>query len=509
MLIAANVLTVVCLVSAGAVYGYAKYRLGQIRTISGLHLSPEASSGPTAAGGLSVMNILLVGDNSRVGLSPSEAAQFGTVDQAGGSHSDVTMVLHLDPVTGSASLLSIPRDLFVPLPPKSIVGKVGKIDSALNGTNYQYSDGAENLIETVQNDLGIPINHYIELNFDGFQRTVDALGGINLSFPTQLYDLSSALRISQVGCLHLNGATALAVVRSRHLQYQTPASNPRAPYSWPQEPGSDLARIQRDQTFLRVFVATAKAQGFTTDLFKLNNILGAVISQIRIDPGLKSKLLPLVKRFRSINENTVPTLTLPVTVGSDSQYRYAGGAYGQVDFPVEPADHQIIAQWQGQALPKTDPSQIAVVVHNISNVAHQAANVTSGLAAVGFNASNAGQATVPATTVETLLRYAPGSIAQAEVVLQSLAGSIMMQSDPSVPAGTVALDAGSSLSVPGAPGATPAATSTSSPARSTPATSTPGVTTTAPDNQPVGVPTAQSAPWDPVACTPGQPVHGG
>jgi LCP family protein required for cell wall assembly len=414
VLIAANLVTVMCLASVGGVYGYAKYRLGQFRTIAGLHLSPVAA-GP--AGGLSAMNILLVGDNSRVGLSPSEAAKFGTVDQAGGAHSDVTMVLHLDPATGGVSLLSIPRDLFVPLPPKSIVGRVGKIDSALNGTNSQFSDGAQNLIETVQNDLGIPINHYVELNFDGFQQTVDALGGINLSFPTQLYDLESGLRITQLGCDHLTGATALAVVRSRHLQYQTPASNPRAPSSWPQEPQSDLARIQRDQTFLRVFVATAKAQGLTTDLFKLNNILGALTNQISIDPGLKSKLIPLVKRFKHLNENTVPTLTLPVTVGRDTQYHYYGGAYGQVDFPIEPADHQVIAQWQGQPLPKTNPSGIAVLVRNISRVAHQAANTTSSLAALGFNAANAGQGSVPATTVETMLRYHPGSIGQAEAVM--------------------------------------------------------------------------------------------
>ena len=504
MLIALNVFTAVCLISVGAVYGYARYRLGQIRTIGGLHLSPERSGPASTAGGLSAMNILLVGDNSRVGLSPSEAAKFGTADQAGGAHSDVTMVLHLDPVTASASLLSIPRDLFVPLPPKSIAGPVGKIDSALNGTNYQYSDGAENLIETVQNDLGIPINHYLELNFDGFQQTVDALGGINLSFPTQLYDLDSALRISQVGCVHLNGSTALAVVRARHLQYQTPASNPRVPSSWPQEPQSDLARIQRDQTFLRVFVATAKAQGLTTNLFKLNDILGALTRQISIDPGLKSELIPLIKRFKNLNENSVPTLTLPVTVGRDTQYHYAGGVYGQVDFPVEPADQQMIAQWQGQPWPKANPAQTAVVVRNISNVAHQAAVTTQALAAAGFNATDAGQASVPATTVETLLRYAPGSISQAEAVLQSLVGSIMMQEDPSVPSGTVVVDTGSSLTVAGAPGSASAASPTS-----TPPSATPAVAATAPSaaNQPEGA-TNQQAPWDPVACTPGQPVHG-
>src|SRR6202011_5409985 len=110
------------------------------------------------------------------------------------------------------SLLSIPRDLFVPLPPHSIAGGVGKIDAALN-------DGPNNLITAITNDLGIPINHYIEVNFDGFRRTIDAIGGIRMNFPMPLWDVSSSLRIRSTGCIRLNGATALAVVRARHLQY--------------------------------------------------------------------------------------------------------------------------------------------------------------------------------------------------------------------------------------------------------------------------------------------------
>ena len=491
MLVGANVITVLCLVSVGAIYGYAKYRLGQIRTIGGLHLSREPG------GGLTVMNILLVGDNSRVGLSPTEAAKFGTTAEAGGAHSDVTMVLHLDPVAGTASLLSIPRDLFVPLPPKSIAGRVGKIDAALNGTNYKFSDGANNLIETIQNDLGIPINHYVQLNFDGFQRTVDALGGINMSFSTPLFDAFSGLRITQVGCDHLSGSAALAVVRARHLQYLTPAANPGNPRAWPQESQSDLARIQRDQTFLRVFAGAAKSQGLTTDLFKLNNVLGALTNQIAIDPGLKGKLVPLVKRFRHLDENTIPEMTLPVTVSSETNYRYAGGTYGTVDFPVEPADHQMIARWQGRRPPKPDPGGITVVVHNTSGVARRAATTAAALAALGYNTADAGQSPVPATTVETLLRYPAGGIGQAETVLQALTGPVMMQLDPTVPAGTVDLDAGTALSVVSAPGA-PATVPTSVAGRAAAATSTT-----------IAAATSVTTPWNPVACPPGQPVHSG
>jgi LCP family protein required for cell wall assembly len=518
VLIGVNAVTVISLIAVGTVYGYVRYRLDQIKVIKDLPLSVQPSGGGGSSDGLMPMNILLVGDNSRVGLDPAEAAKFGTTTEAGGSHSDVTMILHLDPKSGGISLLSIPRDLFVPLPPKSIAGNVGKIDSALNGTNYQYSDGAATLITAIQNDLGIPINHYVQINFDGFQRTIDALGGINMYFPTLLYDIDAALQTGRTGCVHLNGATALAVVRSRHLQYYTPGSNLSAPYSWPREQQSDLARIRRDHTFLKVLAATVTSQGITTDLVKLNSVLGALISQVTVDSGLKSELVPLVKRFRAANIDTVPEMTLPITVYPDQgQYYYAGTGYGQVDFPVEPADHQVIAQWQGTPLPSADFSSLSVQVRSISDISRQATTISAALTARGFNVTNAGQGTSLSTTTETMIRYHPDSagLAQAETVLQALAGSVMMQADPTIPLGIVALDAGSALTVPGAiasTGTSGTATGTGGVTSTTSSLATGVVTTTTiptPGHQPPSSATDQPAPWDPVACTPGQPVVGG
>ena len=513
--------TVVCLVAVGTVYGYVRYRLGQIKVIQGLPLSSAPSGGGSPSDGLTPMNILLVGDNTRVGLDPAEAAKFGTTAQAGGAHSDVTMILHLDPKSGAASLLSIPRDLFVPLPPDNIAGHVGKIDSALNGTDFQFSNGAAQLITTIENDLGIPINHYVQINFDGFQRTIDALGGINMNFPTPLYDIDAALHVVQTGCLHLNGSTALAVVRSRHLQYYTPGHNLAAPYSWPHELESDLARIRRDHTFLRVLAATITSQGLTTDFAKLNNILGALISQVTIDAGLKSQLIPLVKHFRSANVNSIPEMTLPITVYPDQgQYYYSGQGYGQVDFPVEPVDHQVIAQWQGSPVPKVDLSSMAVQVRSISDSTRQATSTAASLSALGFNATSLGTAPSPSAVTETMIRYHPSAtgLAEAQTVLQTLSGAVMMQADPTVPDGLVALDTGTSLAVPGFPGSAPATTSAPTPTTSSGATSSTsfsasGATTTTtlatPGHQPVSSSTDVPAPWDPVACTPGQPVIGG
>jgi LCP family protein required for cell wall assembly len=493
----------------GSVYAYAQFKLGQIKVIHGL---PFAHS---SEGSLAPMNILLVGNNSRVGLDPSEAAAFGTASDAGGAHSDVTMILHLNPKTGAASLLSIPRDMFVPLPANNISGNVGKIDSALNGSNYQYTDGAAQLIETIQNDLGINIDHYVEINFDGFQQTVNALGGIDMYFPTLLYDAESDLRNPRVGCLHLNGQEALAVVRSRHLQYYVQGDNMNNPRSWPQENQSDLARIQRDHTFLKVLAASVVSQGITANLAKANDVLSSIIGQVTIDAQLKPDLISLAKRFRSVDLASVPELTLPISVVPDAQYFYKGGAYGTVDFPSQPVDAQVIAQWQNGSLPKVDPSSFSIQVDNISPIAHEAADTVNGLNLLGFHATDNGQGSIPADAVETMIRYNPSGNgeAEAETVLQSLSGAIMMKADPTVTAGVIDVDTGTSMSVISASStssATAPPSTTASTSRST--TGSTSATTSAvptPGNQPVSSSTDQLSPWDPVACLPGQPVFSG
>jgi hypothetical protein len=196
----------------------------------------------------------------------------------------------------------------------------------------------------------------------------------------------------------------------------------------------------------------------------------------------------------------------------DQQYNYAGGYYGTVDFPVEPADHQVIAQWQGSSIAKVDPSSVTVEVRNISNIAHQAGLTVTALGALGFNAINVGQAAVPALTTETMVRYHPGAagLAEAQTVLQSLQGAVMMQSDPAVPDATVTVDTGTSVAVAAAAltpsDALPASTPSSTQQGATSAASDTTSTVPTPGHQPVSSATDQTSAWDPIACVAGQPV---
>src|SRR5258708_39208141 len=118
LLIGANITVAVSLLAAGTALGYVNWRYGQVRRIAlpGLVHSGKDSAGATLSQPGSAMTILLVGSTTRTGLNPKEAHAFGTADPVAGARSDVTMLLRPDPKAG-APILSIPRDLFCPMPP--------------------------------------------------------------------------------------------------------------------------------------------------------------------------------------------------------------------------------------------------------------------------------------------------------------------------------------------------------------------------------------------------------
>src|SRR3990172_10442764 len=148
------------------------------------------------------LTFLVVGSDSREGLENLE--NFGDF---GGARGDVIMLVRVDPVNSEARMLSIPRDLWVDIPGQ---GK-GKINSA-----YSYG-GPSLMVRTIQENLGIEVNHYVEIGFVGFQEMVDELGGIQVSFPYAARDGSSGLDV-EAGTEVLDGEMALAYARSRKYQ---------------------------------------------------------------------------------------------------------------------------------------------------------------------------------------------------------------------------------------------------------------------------------------------------
>jgi len=501
VLIVSNALVFVFIAAVATAYGYVRYEIGNVKTASGKHLTKvgETVGGEKVNGtvpifnGLKSENILLIGNQTRQGLTAQQQVQYGT-SIGSGSLADIMMILHLDPASGTASILSIPRDLFSPMPANSDVGPYQKMDAALNNG----ADGPDNLVNAIQQDLGIPINHFIELNFNGFINSVNALGGINVYFPDPVFDAESQLSIGTRGCHHLNGTQALALVRARHLQYEPPGMN-EPEYDWPYDPESDLARIVRTHTFMKIVAQTAKSKGLT-DPVSAANFLSAILAQITVDPGLKSQMLNLVIRYRNLDAAGVPESTLPTTSVND--YYYGGYDIGDVLFPVEPNDLNAVRAWDSQALPTaTAPTSVSVVSLTGSDQAAQDAG--GSLTTDGLKVTSETAGSVPADTTETFVVYHPGQVAHALYVMKYLSGAVMMQASSTQPAGTVQVQLGSSVNV--TTTHPHKATSITTPSSSTTKTTTAKhavVTTTVPT--PGGLtPSAandQQEPWDPRAC---------
>jgi LCP family protein required for cell wall assembly len=495
-------LALVIVLIAGAAAGYAWYLNHEIHRIDLKNLTSAPVKGDDAG----TENILMIGSTDRCALTVQNPA-YGLCSQGvNGVNSDVVMILHLNPATHSVSILSIPRDLFVP---NARSDGANKIDAAL----YQ---GPDQLIAAIEEDLGIPIQHFVELNFDSFINVVQALGGIKMYFPEPVYDAYSGLNIQTTGCLALNGTQALQVVRARHLQYKGPGVTTDDPTYWPQEAQSDIARIRRDHEFLRVLAAAVKAKGLSNPITD-QQIVAGVAGQLTVDSGFSATdMINLVLSYHNVDVNSAPQLTVPVSVDQFGNYVYQGGSYGDIEFPAQPQDHNTVDQflglkssnqdtYSGGALPA--PSTVTVSVLNGSGAYNQATDTAQSLQALGFHIGTIGDSPPVGQEAETVVYYAsktPAELAAAQTVANSISGAVVMAMDPTQvkPGSQVTVVTGTDFTV-----NAPPTTTTTAPAGVPTSSTTP---TTAGNSGNTGnsgafqapTPSVEPlAPWDPRACT--------
>jgi LCP family protein required for cell wall assembly len=218
---------------------------------------PAATTPSTAPPALAAaINVLVVGVDQR---PPG--------DEVSGSRTDTIAVVRIDPYGPALTVLSIPRDLWVPIDG----GKQNRINSALGVSR-------EALVDTVSAVLDVPINHYMEIDFAGFSRLVDLAGGVEMQFDTPVRDRNTGLDVPEPGCVRLDGAQALAYVRSRHFQTYD------ATGTWTEDPTSDLGRIARQQDFGVRAIQQVLASSYS-NLDQLR-ILTDVLDDVTVDEGL-------------------------------------------------------------------------------------------------------------------------------------------------------------------------------------------------------------------------------
>src|ERR1044071_1224831 len=203
LIVAIGVIVVLGGATAAGAGGCFGVRFAQIDRVRDIALKATAKGQPA--------NYLIVGTDSRAGLDPDDpdAGGFLGGGETGCNCTDTIMVVRVDPNATTASVLSLPRDLWVPIAGTHSRARI----------NSAYGRGEQALIDTIEQNFDIPINHYVEIDFVGFQRLVDAVGGIPLWFSTPVRDTHTGLYVPHSGCQTLNGEQARKFARSRYLQY--------------------------------------------------------------------------------------------------------------------------------------------------------------------------------------------------------------------------------------------------------------------------------------------------
>ncbi|MFT7473454.1 MAG: LCP family protein required for cell wall assembly [Verrucomicrobiales bacterium] len=340
------------------------------------------------------VNVLLVGVDSSEGLDPDDPVREGrhVEDEARGVvRPDTILVLRLDPATGNASVLSLPRDLIVEVP--------GGATTRINAT--QAVGGMDALISTIDNNFAIPINHFVVADFAGFADIVEIVGGVPIYFPYTTRDLGSGLVIDEPGCWSLNGSESLGYVRARKIEELIDGEwVPLAATS------PDLARIERQQQFLVLALEQVLDVG-RSDLSRIGEFIDAGTQAVQLDESLTpGDMLELASAFSDYDTEALRVSTLPVAAEFAEDGRYLGEAM------IEEESQELLAIFQGQS-DGVRPDQVTVEVRSTRN-AQVEQLLERGFDAVASEPSTSGAPTIvhfdPADRDEALLliRYLEG-----------------------------------------------------------------------------------------------------
>ncbi|MFJ8280957.1 LCP family protein [Streptomyces griseoviridis] len=253
--------------------------------------SASASATPLPTG---AVNLLVLGSDSRSGAANEE---LGGGDSSG-ARSDTAMVVHVEAGRAGATVVSIPRDTLVTRPscPLPSGGSTAVAYRAMFNSAYAVG-GAVCAVKTVEELTGVRMDHYLEIDFSGFAKLVDALGGVTVTTEQDIDDDYSHLKLA-AGTHHLDGERALALARTRHGIGD----------------GSDLGRIALQQTLVKALLAQMSSTELLTDPAGLYRVADAVTGSLTTDTELDSltELIRFGQSLRGLAADDVRTVTMPV-----------------------------------------------------------------------------------------------------------------------------------------------------------------------------------------------------
>ncbi len=377
--------------SAWALTSYIGHGVGRVN--AGTAGTP--SSGP--------LNILVAGVDVRSGLTPHQQAELH-VGHAVSSNSDTLMLVHVPADHRYVQVVSLPRDSWVAIPGHGM----NKINSAFG------LGGPALMVRTVEQDTGLTVNDYIEVNFLGFVKVIDALGGVDVCLPFAVDDPYSGLHLT-AGVHHVNGITALEFARDRHSFAL-----------------SDLARIGDQQQLLASMLSEAVSSGTLANPIKLARFLSATVAAVKVDQGLNVD--SLANQLRGIRPSDVTFTTVPL---GNLNYQTPTGQ-SAVLWNASAAKALFARLRADQAVPKLrhrgrhraaapKRSQVSVDVYNGTLIGGLSAATGTKLTALGFRVHGSGLTWHSQAVTQTVIDYPAGHKAAARLIRRVMPGALLHQ----------------------------------------------------------------------------------
>lgn len=395
----------VLLVGAG-VAGY-YYLQGQLREkIPGI-VDPPTRDNNEGEAVPQPFNVLLVGSDSREGLTEKEQQELGA-NPVEGERADTLILAHVDPATGRITMVQFPRDLWVPILDEGD----GRINSALE-------KGRGHLVKAFTELTGLEVHRYIQVNIAGFKEVVDALGGVDICITDPIpFDPQTGIEITaeELGMVHFDGELALRFVRTRKTLEE-----------------GDLDRIQNQQRFLAAALDKALSTRTLIDIGRLRRLFRAAGDNVVIDDKTTLfDLRDLAQRFRSFDPDTYEAYTVP-----NRGPGFVGEA--SVVLPDPEAMEVMFEAIRTNRSPHEvaggldiDPAKIRVGVYNGTGVDGEATKATKQL----VGATRLGESELKIVEVanatsddleQTVIRFSPEARDQAELIARALPDAKLQQ----------------------------------------------------------------------------------
>ncbi|ARP73698.1 transcriptional regulator [Streptomyces pluripotens] len=407
-------MSLLILVTAGVGWWFYQHLNGNIHSVS---LDGKGGTEKADAFGRTPINILVMGSDGRT--SKADCKLGGGCSKTGvqtGSNADVQMVVHISADRSNATVMSIPRDTMTRIPAcrnsgtdQSTPGYYGQINSAL-----QYGPACQ--VATVHQLTGIPIDHFVKLDFSGVVKMSDAVGGVPVCVSDDVYDTYSHLKLSK-GTHTLKGVAALEFVRSRHGFGD----------------GSDLGRTISQHLFLGAMIRKFKSAGTLTDPTAVYALADAATKALTVDDGLGTvkKLIGLAADLDKVPAKRITFATMQTAPDPADSNRVVVGPGARTLFSTI-ADDQSLTTGSGKksvaasatakataTAPAVPASEIAVTVENGTSITGRASAVATVLTDRGFSLRTT-TANAPSLASTTTLTYGAGRQAEAKTVAAAL-----------------------------------------------------------------------------------------